>query len=60
MVRFDPIGGLPIDILNSETGALQLERSNGIGRDDTYFGILSSEWSRALHLAFASIEAFDI
>jgi predicted proteasome-type protease len=60
MVRFNLVGGLAIDILTHETGALQLARSNGIGLDEPYCRILSSEWSRALHLALASIEAFDI
>jgi len=60
MVRFNLIGALPIAILTNETGALQLQRSNGIGLDDPYLRILSSDWSRALHLAFASIEALYI
>ena len=60
MVRFNLIGALPIAILTNETGALQLQRSNGIGLDEPYCRILSSEWSRALHLALASIEALDI
>jgi putative proteasome-type protease len=52
--------GLPIDLLTYETGALRIEHTKRIGPDDPYFKMLSSEWSKALRLAFMNIEALDI
>jgi putative proteasome-type protease len=52
--------GLPIDMLTYETGSLVFEHIKRIDQDDPYFKMLSSEWSKALRTAFASIERFDI
>jgi putative proteasome-type protease len=52
--------GLPIDMLTYEAGTLRIEHTKRIGLEDPYFKMLSSEWSKALRNAFASIEAFDI
>ena len=52
--------GLPIDMLTYETGTLKFEHTKRIGPDDPYFKMLSTEWSKALRMAFAQIEAFDI
>jgi putative proteasome-type protease len=52
--------GLPIDLLTYETGTLKIEHTKRIGPDDPYFKMLSTEWSKALRMAFANIQAFDI
>jgi putative proteasome-type protease len=52
--------GLPIDLLTYETDTLKIEHTKRIGPDDTYFKMLSTEWSKALRNAFANIEALDI
>ena len=52
--------GLPIDLLTYETDSLRIEHTKRIGPDDPYFKMLSTEWSKALRTAFASIEALDI
>jgi putative proteasome-type protease len=52
--------GLPIDLLTYETDTLKIEHTKRIGLDDPYFKMLSTEWSKALRTAFASIEALDI
>jgi putative proteasome-type protease len=52
--------GLPIDLLTYETGSLRIEHTKRIGLDDPYFKMLSSEWSKALRMAFMNIEALDI
>jgi putative proteasome-type protease len=52
--------GLPIDLLTYETDTLRIEHTKRIGLDDPYFKMLSTEWSKALRTAFASIEALDI
>lgn len=52
--------GLPIDLLTYESGTLKVEHTKRIGPDDPYFKMLSTEWSKALRVAFANIEALDI
>jgi putative proteasome-type protease len=52
--------GLPIDMLTYEAGTLRFEHMKRIGEDDPYFKMLSGEWSKALRMAFAKIEPFDI
>jgi putative proteasome-type protease len=52
--------GLPIDLLTYESDTLKIEHTKRIGPDDPYFKMLSTEWSKALRSAFASIEALDI
>jgi predicted proteasome-type protease len=39
--------------------SLTADGQRRIGRDDPYFGKLSSDWSRALRTAFAGIEELD-
>jgi len=52
--------GLPIDLLTYEAGSLKIEHTKRIGLDDSYFKMLSTEWSKALRTAFMNIEALDI
>ena len=52
--------GLPIDMLTYEKGSLKFEHVKRIGQDDPYFRMVSSEWSKALRVAFRNIEPFDI
>jgi len=39
--------------------SLTADGQRRIGKDDPYFGKLSSDWSRALRTAFAGIEELD-
>lgn len=52
--------GLPIDLLLYECGSLNITRTKRIEKDDVYFNMLSTSWSKALRTAFAEIEPFDI
>jgi len=51
--------GLPIDLMLYQRDSLTADGQRRIGKDDPYFGKLSSDWSRALRTAFAGIEELD-
>ena len=52
--------GMPIDLIVYSRDSLKLDRTTRIQRDNPYFQMLSSEWSKSLRKAFAAIEEFDI
>lgn len=52
--------GLPLDILNYESGTMKVGLRRRIGHDDPYYRMISEGWSTALKEAFKSLPDFPV